>query len=601
MIKKNLFKIALITSAIVTVVTTPVKADEKRQFRYKETGEDFWIGENYWSRHFSKSDNTRIFFEERLDCDDSIMYNLYEGYEVASIDKYNNGEKWDNSPEECQEHFFLVAKNNISIDEYCKNAILLDGQDPTCTEDGKIPLVICKGCGIIVNEGGGKMPKLGHEEYEMNNYVLPTCSKEGHENDIGCSRCGKVIRKGEKIPKQPHSPDYNSKEILKGETLKSEGKREMVCENCGKHVTEPIPKLKLSKPTFKLSTTSTGIKVNWNSTDTKTEGYEIQVSKNKNMSSCDTYNFSENDKSMELYDLGSYTNYYVRARAYTLNSKNQEVYTDWTSPKRIRTRKTVVTNAKIRKVDSQATYLNVYLNKDITSFSNRYSVWKSEGTLSNYELRYSTNKSMKNAKKFSNVGIGNSAMYLVNLKPNTTYYIQVRRFVAKDNKGYQWSKWSKTFKAKTLPLKNKSTCKHNMFKVKNFQFNNLKTKKVLKGGLKVVEFKKLPVINYVCDYCGKTTVKCNYSIWNNKRIVFDNRHITDYHKAATSLADYMISHHYKGINKHSYTKKDKADLVYCIEKVLKGDGNSYKNDELSYKRGNVNIKANTFLVNRSYG
>ena len=599
MVKKNLFKIALIASAIVTVVTTPVKADEERKFRY-ETGDSFTIGENSWCRRFNESDNTRNFIEG-IDICNSIDYSLYEGYEVASIDEHNNGEEWGSSPEECKEHYFSLDKNDNSIVERCKNAILIDGQDPTCTEDGETPLVICKECGIIVNEGGDKMPKLGHEEYEMNNYVLPTCSKEGHENDIGCSRCGKVIRKGEKIPKQPHSPDYNSEEILKGETLKSEGKRRMVCEDCGADIFEAIPKLKLSKPVIRLSTTSTGIKVNWNSTDEKTEGYEIQVSKNKNMSSCDTYNFSEDDKSMELYDLGSYTNYYVRARIYTFNSKDEKVCSYWTSPKRIRTRKTVVTNAKITRVNSQATYLSVYLDKSIPSFSNRYSVWKSEGTLSNYELRYSTNKNMKNAKKFSNVGIGNTCMDILNLKPNTTYYIQVRRFVAKDNKGYQWSKWSKTFKAKTLPLKNKSTCKHNMFKVKNFQFNNLKTKKVLKGDLRVVEFKKLPVVNYVCDYCGKTTVKCNYSIWNNKRIVFDNRHITDYHKAATSLADYMISHHYKGINKHSYTKKDKADLVYCIEKVLKGDGNSYKNDELSYKRGNVNIKANTFLVNRSYG
>ena len=197
MVKKNLFKIALIASAILTVVTTPVKADEERKG---------------WYRELDSKTNTKNFIEG-VDEQSYMCYNLYEGYEIASIDEYNNGEEWNSSPEECLTHYFTVDKSYDIIKEWCGNAILVDGQDPTCTEDGETPLVICKECGIIVNEGGGKMPKLGHEEYEMNNYVLPTCSKEGHENDIGCSRCGKVIRKGEKIPKQPHSPDYNSEEI----------------------------------------------------------------------------------------------------------------------------------------------------------------------------------------------------------------------------------------------------------------------------------------------------------------------------------------------------------------------------------------------------
>ncbi len=91
----------------------------------------------------------------------------------------------------------IVIKNNHQT-EYLPQVF------PTCTETGLTSGVRCLTCGKVVEEQK-LVPKKGHMEVPIADYVEATCNKEGRTEGKKCSLCQLVIEESKVIPQKPHT------------------------------------------------------------------------------------------------------------------------------------------------------------------------------------------------------------------------------------------------------------------------------------------------------------------------------------------------------------------------------------------------------------
>ena len=96
----------------------------------------------------------------------------------------------------------------------CLHAVstsVVDGQEPTCTKEGRTQAIVCDICGEII-EGGESIPALGHQMGEDVVTKAATAEEFG-EKTYYCARCGKALKVEliEKLPR-PEIRDVTAKQ-----------------------------------------------------------------------------------------------------------------------------------------------------------------------------------------------------------------------------------------------------------------------------------------------------------------------------------------------------------------------------------------------------
>jgi hypothetical protein len=177
-----------------------------------------------------------------------------------------------------------------------------------------------------------------------------------------------------------------------------------------------------------VSALTKGFTANWNAI-TYANGYELRYSTKKSMSGAKTVSLTSTSKSVTGLEENKV--YYVQVRSYSTLSTGQNLYSDWSAAK------TVTTDIKSLSAPTAS----------VSAASKGFTVkWGKVKNAAGYEIRYSTKKSMKGAKK---VTVTSKSKKITKLKAKTTYYVQVRAYAKRSTGKTVYSKWGTVKKVKT--------------------------------------------------------------------------------------------------------------------------------------------------------
>ena len=119
----------------------------------------------------------------------------YVDYQVPAT-----GHSWKDAT--CTEPQICLVCNAVGSNRLGHVQVVVEGTDPTCTEDGLTQGISCKRCNeVIVFQN--TIPALGHIVVK-DVRVAPTCTQTGLTAGSHCSRCGDVLVEQEIIPMLEH-------------------------------------------------------------------------------------------------------------------------------------------------------------------------------------------------------------------------------------------------------------------------------------------------------------------------------------------------------------------------------------------------------------
>lgn len=204
-------------------------------------------------------------------------------------------------------------------------------------------------------------------------------------------------------------------------------------EGCNHYGSRNTEKVKLSKPkSVKKIENYKSLKISWKSVE-NADGYQIKYATNKSFKNAEKELISGKDEtSINLTGLKGNKKYYVKVRAYISTGSDSRKYGSYSS---VITGISRVTKPSGVKVTAGKKKITIKY-KDI------------EGYNEIYQIKYSTDKSFKNAKFVKTEKFKKT---LNNLKSNKTYYIKIKAKTldAITDKVVSTSAYTKTFKCKT--------------------------------------------------------------------------------------------------------------------------------------------------------
>lgn len=188
----------------------------------------------------------------------------------------------------------------------------------------------------------------------------------------------------------------------------------------------------------KASAAMQGFSVEWKKQTSKTTGYQVQYSTDKAFKkNVKTVTVKGNKNVKKSFSkLGNYATYYVRARVYSTvkqNGKNVNLYSGWCQVKSVKTKG--VPAVKLNSVKAAAYAFTANYNRS--------------GSVTGYQVQYSTASDFKNAKTASKKNTKTKAKTystkVSKLSGAKKYYVRVRTYktvkVGKKNVTY-YSNWS---------------------------------------------------------------------------------------------------------------------------------------------------------------
>ncbi|MBO5109458.1 MAG: hypothetical protein J6D21_01965, partial [Clostridia bacterium] len=105
-----------------------------------------------------------------------------------------------------------------------------EAKEPTCTESGWDAYVTCTRCDYNTKE---EKAALGHDEVVLE-AVAPTCTETGLTEGLGCDRCGIVLTAQQEIPANGH----HYEDVYTSPTFDADGYTTYTCSVCGDTYTE---------------------------------------------------------------------------------------------------------------------------------------------------------------------------------------------------------------------------------------------------------------------------------------------------------------------------------------------------------------------------
>lgn len=245
-----------------------------------------------------------------------------------------------------------------------------EGAAATCVTDGKTEGSHCAVCGKVIKEQE-IIPKTGHK-YETT--ITKATTKKNGSIVEKCTVCGEetktIIYYPKDIKLSATSYTYNGKarkpvvtvKDSEGKTLKDGTDYKVIYQSGRKKIGNYTVTVKFDgnytgtvKKTFtiqpksttvtKLAAKSKGFQVSFKKQTSKTNGYQIQYSTDKNFKGKTTkiVTISNNKTtSKSVTKLKSNKKYYVRVRTYAtvkVNGKSKKIYGDWSKAKSVTTKK----------------------------------------------------------------------------------------------------------------------------------------------------------------------------------------------------------------------------------------------------------------------
>ena len=114
----------------------------------------------------------------------------------------------------------------VAVDPNAHKAVIVEGQEPTCTEAGWAGKEICELCGVTLHEHE-PVPALGHDPEAIPGKAQ-TCTEDGWDEDgVKCARCGETLTESTWLPKLGHR--YGAWTEYDGE------QHVRICANNGEH------------------------------------------------------------------------------------------------------------------------------------------------------------------------------------------------------------------------------------------------------------------------------------------------------------------------------------------------------------------------------
>ena len=205
----------------------------------------------------------------------------------------------------------------------------VESKDATCTEDGYIKSE-CVYCDAVLT----KTIKASGHKYTTVNAVAATCTTAGKTAGTICSVCGEVVEAQKTVPALGHKTV--TKNAKKATYFAAGYTGDKVCATCGKVITKgkSIAKLKLAKPSIKVTAGSKKLTVKISKKIAGATGYEVSY-KVKGGKKAVVKVYSAKSLKKVISKLSKGKTYTVKVRA-RVKSGSKLAYSSWSSAKTVK-------------------------------------------------------------------------------------------------------------------------------------------------------------------------------------------------------------------------------------------------------------------------